>query len=71
MKLSLRWSRREIWSAELWHRDIFLAADGHSLFLLNESFSTTSFEEGFYIAYARDIARKYGETYEQLTESRV
>lgn len=32
-------------------REIFLAADETSLFLLNESFSTTSFEEGFYIAY--------------------
>lgn len=32
-------------------RDIFLAAGPKSLFLLNESFSTTSFEEGFYIAY--------------------
>lgn len=32
-------------------RSIFRAADAASLFLLNESFSTTSFEEGFYIAY--------------------
>ena len=32
-------------------RDIFLAADQAALFLLNESFSTTSFEEGFFIAY--------------------
>ena len=32
-------------------RDIFMEADSTSLFLLNESFSTTSFEEGFYIAY--------------------
>ncbi len=32
-------------------RDSFRAADSTSLFLLNESFSTTSFEEGFYIAY--------------------
>lgn len=32
-------------------RDIFLQADATSLLLLNESFSTTSFEEGFFIAY--------------------
>lgn len=36
-------------------RDIFLAATSQSLLLLNESFSTTSFEEGFYIA--RDVIR--------------
>ena len=36
-------------------RDIFMKADSTSLFLLNESFSTTSFEEGFYIAY--DVVR--------------
>lgn len=32
-------------------RDIFLQANATSLLLLNESFSTTSFEEGFFIAY--------------------
>lgn len=36
-------------------RDIFLASTSRSLLLLNESFSTTSFEEGFYIA--RDVVR--------------
>ncbi len=36
-------------------RDIFLAATPQSLLLLNESFSTTSFEEGYYIA--RDVLR--------------
>jgi DNA mismatch repair ATPase MutS len=36
-------------------RDIFLAATSESLLLLNESFSTTSFEEGFFIA--RDVVR--------------
>lgn len=36
-------------------REIFLSATGKSLLLLNESFSTTSFEEGFYIA--RDVVR--------------
>lgn len=36
-------------------RDLFLAAGPRSLILLNESFSTTSFEEGFYIA--RDAIR--------------
>lgn len=32
-------------------RDLYLTATDRSLILLNESFSTTSFEEGFYIAY--------------------
>jgi hypothetical protein len=36
-------------------RDLFMAAGPRSLILLNESFSTTSFEEGFYIA--RDAVR--------------
>lgn len=36
-------------------RELFLAATSRSLLLLNESFSTTSFEEGFYIA--RDVVR--------------
>lgn len=36
-------------------RDIFKAAGKRSLLLLNESFSTTSFEEGYYIA--RDVVR--------------
>lgn len=36
-------------------RDIFVEATSQSLLLLNESFSTTSFEEGFYIA--RDVVR--------------
>lgn len=36
-------------------RDIFLAAGPKSLLLLNESFSTTSFEEGYFIA--RDVVR--------------
>lgn len=36
-------------------RDIFQEATSQSLLLLNESFSTTSFEEGFYIA--RDVVR--------------
>jgi hypothetical protein len=36
-------------------RSIFLEATSRSLLLLNESFSTTSFEEGFYIA--RDVVR--------------
>lgn len=36
-------------------REIFLTAGPDSLILLNESFSTTSFEEGFYIA--RDAIR--------------
>ena len=36
-------------------RDIFVEATPQSLLLLNESFSTTSFEEGFYIA--RDVVR--------------
>ncbi len=36
-------------------RELFLAATSQSLLLLNESFSTTSFEEGFYIA--RDVVR--------------
>lgn len=36
-------------------REIFLAATSYSLLLLNESFSTTSFEEGFFIA--RDVVR--------------
>lgn len=36
-------------------RDIFMASTSRSLLLLNESFSTTSFEEGFYIA--RDVVR--------------
>ncbi len=31
-------------------RDLFARCTGHSLLLLNETFSTTSFEEGFYIA---------------------
>ena len=31
-------------------REIFTAASGRSLLLLNETFSTTSFEEGYYIA---------------------
>lgn len=38
-----------------WFRDIFKAAGKRSLLLLNESFSTTSFEEGYYIA--RDVVR--------------
>lgn len=36
-------------------REIFLEATSRSLLLLNESFSTTSFEEGFFIA--RDVVR--------------
>lgn len=36
-------------------RNIFLEATPQSLILLNESFSTTSFEEGFFIA--RDVVR--------------
>ncbi len=36
-------------------RELFLEATGHSLLLLNETFSTTSFEEGYYIA--RDAVR--------------
>lgn len=32
-------------------RDLYLSATDKSLILLNESFSTTSFEEGFYIAH--------------------
>ncbi len=36
-------------------REIFLQATPQSLLLLNESFSTTSFEEGFFIA--RDVVR--------------
>ncbi|MBQ1208700.1 MAG: DNA mismatch repair protein [Lachnospiraceae bacterium] len=32
-------------------REIFMKADSTALFLLNESFSTTSFEEGVYIAH--------------------
>lgn len=36
-------------------RDIFQQATAKSLLLLNESFSTTSFEEGYYIA--RDVVR--------------
>lgn len=36
-------------------RDIFMEATQQSLLLLNESFSTTSFEEGFFIA--RDVVR--------------
>ncbi len=36
-------------------RDIFQEATARSLLLLNESFSTTSFEEGYYIA--RDVVR--------------
>jgi len=36
-------------------RDLFRAATPQSLLLLNESFSTTSFEEGFFIA--RDVTR--------------
>lgn len=36
-------------------REIFMEATSQSLLLLNESFSTTSFEEGFYIA--RDVVR--------------
>ncbi len=41
-------------------REIFYAATGRSLILLNETFSTTSFEEGYYIAYdsVRAIAEK-------------
>ncbi|MGX8715777.1 MAG: MutS-related protein, partial [Lachnospiraceae bacterium] len=31
-------------------REIYMEATSHSLMLLNESFSTTSFEEGYYIA---------------------
>lgn len=36
-------------------REIFMEATSQSLLLLNESFSTTSFEEGFFIA--RDVVR--------------
>ncbi|MCD7882281.1 MAG: DNA mismatch repair protein [Lachnospiraceae bacterium] len=36
-------------------RDLFRAATSRSLLLLNESFSTTSFEEGYFIA--RDVTR--------------
>lgn len=36
-------------------REIFIQATPRSLLLLNESFSTTSFEEGFFIA--RDVVR--------------
>ncbi|MCD7745826.1 MAG: DNA mismatch repair protein [Lachnospiraceae bacterium] len=36
-------------------RDLFAAATSRSLLLLNESFSTTSFEEGYFIA--RDVTR--------------
>lgn len=36
-------------------RELYRAATGDSLLLLNETFSTTSFEEGYYIA--RDAAR--------------
>lgn len=36
-------------------RDIFMESTPQSLLLLNESFSTTSFEEGFFIA--RDVVR--------------
>ncbi|MCC8050044.1 MAG: DNA mismatch repair protein [Clostridiales bacterium] len=36
-------------------RDLFREATPYSLLLLNESFSTTSFEEGYYIA--RDVTR--------------
>lgn len=36
-------------------REIYQAATGYSLLLLNESFSTTSYEEGYYIA--RDVVR--------------
>ncbi len=36
-------------------RDIFIEATPNSLLLLNESFSTTSFEEGYFIA--RDVTR--------------
>ncbi|MCD7834385.1 MAG: hypothetical protein LUH00_10435 [Lachnospiraceae bacterium] len=36
-------------------RDLFQAATPRSLLLLNESFSTTSFEEGYFIA--RDVTR--------------
>ncbi len=36
-------------------RDIFLKLSAQSLLLLNESFSTTSFEEGFFIA--KDVVR--------------
>ncbi len=32
-------------------RELYTQAGAHSLILLNESFSSTSFEEGFYIAY--------------------
>ncbi len=41
-------------------REIFYAATERSLILLNETFSTTSFEEGYYIAYdsVRAIAEK-------------
>ncbi len=36
-------------------REIYRLATGNSLFLLNESFSTTSFEEGYFIA--RDVVK--------------
>jgi len=39
-------------------REIFTQSKRKSLILLNETFSTTSFEEGYCVA--RDIAEKYG-----------
>ena len=39
-------------------RGVFTRSKRKSLILLNETFSTTSFEEGYYVT--RDIAEKYG-----------